>query len=201
MRIGIDIDGVLADFNRDYINRCLQVTGRDLFPPRPFEITTWNYPESFGYSAQEVSAVWESIKTDPLFWYGLEAYPDAGESITQLAYLERVEGYEVYFITARPGVRVKQQTESWLKGLCAMPQYCPTVLISSHKGICAKALDLDAYIDDKDLNVYDVVQNTDARTFVMDRPWNRNIKHERYESGEYITRVSSVQQMLALLTP
>ena len=53
MRIGFDVDGVLADFNKRFIERVIAITGRDLFPPRPFDIPTWNYPEHYGYTAEE----------------------------------------------------------------------------------------------------------------------------------------------------
>ncbi len=192
MRIGVDIDGVLAQFNDAYIEKCIEVTGKDLFPPRPFDILTWNYPESFGYSKEEMSVVWGDIKASNWFWLKLKAYPETSNALDTLRIREWRHGDEVYFITARPGVRVKAQTEDWIRSHCFYEEYrTPTVLISSLKGLCAQALKLDAYIDDRKENVWDVV-GTGTRTFVMDRPWNQ---------GNFtdIQRVSSIQEMLALL--
>jgi len=167
MRIGIDVDGVLADFNERFIERTIDVTGTDLFPPRPFDIPTWNYPEHYGYDHNQVSAVWESIKADREFWFGLSPYGWTREFLRRLR-----EDDDVYFITNRPGLLTKTQTEDWLR-LYEGP-VLPTVLVSSMKGFCARALDLDAYIDDRDVNVVDVrIVSPKTRTFILGQPWNR----------------------------
>jgi len=189
MRIGCDVDGVLADFNRSFIERVILVTKRDLFPPRPFDILTWNYPESYGYDSTEVSAVWDDIKRDPLFWSSLPAYVGAWDAINLLRLREQVYGDEVYFITARPGYRTKQQTELWLRANSGDPTWTATVLISSDKGSCAKALRLDKYIDDRLENVLATCPH--CQTYLMDRTWNvANLERTA------IIRVQSVSQML-----
>jgi uncharacterized HAD superfamily protein len=189
MRVGIDCDGVICDFNRNFIERTVLVTGRDLFPKRPFDILTWEYPESYGYSNSEVSKVWEDIKRDPTFWSGLPSYTGTFEALSMLRLREYNDGDEVYFITARPGYRPKQQTELWLRAHSGDPTWTPTVLISSDKGGCCKALKLDKYIDDRLENVEDA-SATGTDTYLMDRPWNRQPHH-----GD-IVRVTSVQEML-----
>ncbi len=50
LKIGVDVDWVLANFNDSFIERVIKVTGEDKFPPRPFDITTWDYPQVYGYS-------------------------------------------------------------------------------------------------------------------------------------------------------
>lgn len=186
MRLGIDCDGVLADFNSGFIDRMVAVTGRDLFPPRPFDIPTWNYPEAYGYTRDELTAVWNGIKEDRSFWQQLPDYDDTEEA---LRYLNgrRILGDDVYFITARPGLDAKAQTEAWLIKRWPKP-YAPqvTVLISSRKDLCAKALDLDLYVDDRDLNVESVVMSRNydingkylgerTRTYLFDQAWNRDM--------------------------
>lgn len=171
MRIGVDIDGVLADFNNALIHRVIEVTDKDLFPVRPFDIPTWNYPEHYGYSAAEVSAVWEDIKADSNFWYDLVDYPQTAALLAELTDAE-ADGAEVYFITARPGTRVKEQTEEWLHD---MGFFEATVLISSAKGLCARALNLTHYIDDRWENVVDVKQyNPSTEVYLLTQPWNVN---------------------------
>lgn len=182
MRIGVDVDGVLADFNSAFINRVITVTGRDLFPPRPFDIPTWNYPEHYGYTADEVSAVWEDIKADAGFWYTLNGYPETRSTLATLAGFNQ----DIYFVTARPGVRSKQQTEQWLVD---MGFIYPTVLISSAKGLCARALNLTHYIDDRWENVVDVRQyNPTTQVFLLTQPWNVN----NDAAAEGVQRVASV---------
>lgn len=176
MRVGVDVDGVLAAFNESFIERVIDITGRDLFPSRPFDITTWNYPESYGYTADEVSEVWADIKADRSFWHCIPAYPDTLKALHYLA--DRAHyGDDVYFITARPGVNAKEQTERWIADRC--PWMRPTVLISSHKGLCAQALNLDVYIDDRWENCLETASMhwkgaaPTCRTYLMNRPWNQ----------------------------
>lgn len=172
MTFGIDVDGCLADFNHDYIKRIIAVTHRDLFPPRPFDITTWYYPESYGYITEEVSKTWETIKTDPTFWQSLTPYE---YTLDVLAELDRLsQRHAVYFITARPGVRAKQQTELWLKRL---GYWTPTVIVTqgdpATKGIIAKALEFDVFIDDKIENV-EAVMSVGLSARLFSQPWNRH---------------------------
>lgn len=172
MRIGIDVDGVLADFNSAYIARCIEVTGVDLFPPRPFDIWTWNYPESYGYTKAQVSAVWESIKQDELFWVSLEPYPGAVEFGWTL---QAMSEEDLYFITSRPGVNAKVQTEAWLMAVLDIEH--PTVLISSEKGLCAKALNLTHYVDDRTENLQSVrAESPDTITFRLVQTWNADVE-------------------------
>lgn len=188
-------DGVLADFNTTFINRVVEVAGKDLFPPRPFDIPVWDYPESYGYTAEDTSRVWESIKSDNKFWQNLEGYPDTTESLSRLNDVA-ISGHDVYFITSRPGVAAKLQTERWLKRHGYLPT--PTVLISSKKGLCARALLLDKYIDDRRENVIDVAYSTGMtpppQTYLLDRPWNRT----EGSAMDRVIRISALVEMFNL---
>lgn len=169
MIIGVDVDGVLADFNRDYIEKVIDLSGRDLFPARPFDIPCWSYPEHYGYTRREVSEVWTQIKLSANFWVNLQGYPST-EGF--LEFLDSLDGNnDIYFVTSRVGIRVKHQTETWLyeHGFNK-----PTVLISSEKGLCANALKMDYYIDDKNENVRDVVEVSGADCFMLAQPWNES---------------------------
>jgi len=83
----------------------------------------------------------------------------------------RLNKDDVYFITSRPGIDAKIQTEDWLYN-AGYPH--ATVLISSAKGLCAQALKLDVYIDDRWENCVDVATTSlKTKVFLLDRPWNR----------------------------
>jgi hypothetical protein len=190
MRIGCDIDGVLADFNTAFIARVILVTGKDLFPVRPFDIPTWNYPEHYGYTGAEVSAVWESIKADDNFWASLPAYDDTRATLFHLSN-QQYMGDDIYFVTARPGVFAKQQTERWLR---ANGFTNPTVLISSLKGHCAEALALDRYLDDRWENALSVADTPDTYPYLLVRPWNRGNNPQQHGIVEVTTIADFLRQ-------
>jgi hypothetical protein len=195
MRLGFDVDGVLANFIPAYQRLCIEVGGRDLFqlgdevnPP------CWNWPEFRGYTREEVSEVWNRIKADTGFWSSLK--PLDGADTLRFTYRGLDAANDLYFITSRVGERVKQQTENWLVAhITDFAPGTPTVLISSAKGLCAKALKLDAYLDDNLDNANDVVKQTDGacKVFLLDCAYNQGITDQR------ITRVRSLGQMLDYL--
>lgn len=194
MKIGIDLDGCLADFNTSFIRKVVIVTGRNLFP-EGYAPTEWNYPETLGYTRDEVSKVWNVIKSNRNFWARLDCYH--GEKVVQaldLLNTRQAYGDEVYFITSRVGYKAKEQSEAWLRyhGMAH-----PTVLISSEKGLCALALKLDAYIDDNVDNVMAMrVQAPNCKGFLCSRPWTVGM------NVPGVTRMPSVWAMLqAVLSP
>jgi len=70
-RIGVDIDGVLANFWEAYENLTIQVSGEDRFGkarwPNQYP-PSWNWPEDhFGYSKATMSEVWNTIRTNSTF--------------------------------------------------------------------------------------------------------------------------------------
>ncbi len=200
MKLGFDIDGVLADFNTAFINRVVKVTGRDLFPVRPFDIPLWSYPKYYGYTANEVNATWDSIKADTTFWLNLAPYPTTLKFAHMLQSLTSHDGHDIYFITSRLGDRCKAQTERWLEihGLALRP----TVLISSDKAACCWALKLTAYLDDNFDNAVAVGQQiarsgSGTVSFLLDRPWNQQPAGTS-ANGEYL-RVDSPTKMLTAI--
>lgn len=191
-RIGVDVDGVLADFNAAFIPHMAKIAGRNLFP-EGYQPHTWNYPESMGYTGKEVDAAWTDIKQSADFWQNLLPY--YSEHIPLVLEALRVRqhyGDEVYFITARLGIKPKLQTETWLNRM-GFPR--PTVLISADKGGCAKALDLNYYVDDRHTNC-DAVDDAqpDCETFLVDRPWNWG-----FNSADH--RVKSAYEFIHALPP
>lgn len=174
-RIGIDIDGVLANFYDAYERLAIEVdNGIDRFPQRggvghpSIYPPVWNWPEYYGYSSEVVAEVWRRIKADQGFWLNLD--PLERIDLSKLA-----TGHELYFITDRPGVRAKQQTEVWLRAFCNVP--FPTVIISRKgKGIVCEALDLELYIDDKGENIVDVeARSPQTRAYLLNRPYNEHV--------------------------
>lgn len=193
-RIGCDVDGVIAQFNESFIELICKETGVDLFPPRPFDIPCWHYPQQYGYNNHDhLNKTWDTITQSETFWYNLNPYPEAKEVIAQLAG-RALWGDDVYFITTRPScglVSAKAQTEMWLEAMIYDNLFVPTVLVTEKKGPIAAALDLTHFIDDKPENCEAVYQDSKAKVFMLNRSWNRDVS-----VSKGITRIDSVLTML-----
>lgn len=163
MIIGVDIDGVLANFNEAYRTRLTNITGRDLIPADVVTGTTpentppcWSFDRHYGYTVDEIGKTWDSIKNDGLFWQSLRPLPGAGAFI-QWLFLNVDHGKnEVYYITSRPGLTAKEQTETWLRNMAFTDDNLTVMIARDSKGLFAKGLGLDVMIDDKGENCIDV---------------------------------------------
>ena len=207
-KIGIDMDGVLANFNFAYAALLEQVSGQRLFHEGyrgdPNWPATWNYARDAGYEDYEHEAWQRILSPATKFWESLDALPGIGQTIHTLDQLSQT--HDVYFITTRPGPDAKQQTEEWLM---EQGMFNPTVLISTgNKLPLIQGLGLDAFIDDKPENVQHLSKperQTDGvwltewtpvckQTFIVDAPYNR------VGICGGVTRVKNVQEALDILT-
>jgi hypothetical protein len=193
MRIGFDIDGVLASFEHGAAPLMTRIEGTNLFPkgfPGNMDPPVWEWPEYFGHSSETVKKMWEVIRTSPTFWLNLPATDNA--ATLRLLWKSIAPKHDIYFITARPGDTAKRQTELWLLDHIVLPcvkpatgwgdgtvlplTKTPTVLISHHKGLCAAALDLDCYIDDHAKNALAVREcNPKTRCYLLNKDYNREV--------------------------
>lgn len=166
MKLGIDIDGVLANFTDSYAALLTERTGIQ-FPKNSAEWpTVWYWDRAAGVQKADESAVWNRIKNGD-FWRHLRALPEASETLSTLSESAYRNGNEVYFITTRPGQHAKRLTENWL--IANGYEGSPTVLIAENeaaKGLAAKALALDVFIDDKPENCEQVVKATAVEEIV-----------------------------------
>lgn len=168
LRIGIDVDGILADFNTPFRELVKAQTGISLPEISSNYPDTWYYHKVGGVTNEQDKLLWKTIANDPCFWENVPEYPDA------IGFLERLKldfyHDDIYFITSRSGDNAKKQTENWLEDLWFNG---PTVLISSNKGYCCKALKLTHYLDDRNENCQDVRDTSiDTNGYMLDRPWN-----------------------------
>ena len=198
MRIGFDVDGVLASFTPAYQALVIKHAGGvNLFHPNDDKHPPcWDWPEHRGYKKGVMQAVWKDIKTSHAFWLSLSETPDC--STLRMVVLDLLRHHDVYFITSRPGSTAKWQTEQWL--ILHLGIERPTVLISIEKGLCAKALNLDCYIDDNLDNVNDVSQQTHPQTGALSMPSTRtyllNKSYNQQTEGLFVRRVYTVGQFL-----
>ncbi len=200
MRIGCDIDGVLADWNTSFLRTLIRVSGKDATQPHPhFMPSTWWWPKELGFTEQDIQQALADAHASTQFWLSLTPYEHTREMLHKLHTLE-CEGHDIYFITSRSGNHAKRQTQDWLRH-CGYHEH-PTVLLSEDKASCARGLMLNLYLDDNIENVIAVgYQSATIQAFLLDRPWNQEVTDRsmlvfRDKTFHFFTRISDPSEML-----
>jgi hypothetical protein len=160
LRIGIDIDGVLADFRtafRETAKKCLR---------REVDDDSQDVEAKGPLSADDVRRVWEHIGRTQNWWMEVPAYePD---QIARLYSVMRAANWEVFFMTKRPpsaGDSVQFQTQWWIE---RFGFYLPAVMtVPGSRGEIANGLRLDMIIDDQLINCVEVISAAPAKALLM----------------------------------
>jgi hypothetical protein len=218
LRIGCDLDGVLADMDAallrqaealfgEAVARNLQEsTGSQAAAGKPSEPAAGasepaqeNAPPlvKLQMSSRQQRRLWKHIETVDNFWEGLaELEPGV---IGRLASIAAERRWEIIFLTRRPesaGATAQVQTQRWLesKGFTL-----PSVfVVHGSRGRIAAALDLDVVIDDRPENCLDVVVDSKARALLVWREDASQLPAAARRVG--IGVVKSVSECLDILT-
>lgn len=196
IRVGIDVDGVLADFRTAFHETSRDVLGRHM--------DTVQDPKSSQALAQdEVKRVWAAVARTPNWWMRLKPYePD---QIARLYALTRAAGWEVFFLTNRPasaGESIQFQTQWWIE---QYGFYLPAVLtVPGSRGEVANGLRLTLVIDDLLLNCIEVVGASTAKAVLLLRGGDPAIEKHAIERGIGVVRtleesLEVVQRLQTLL--
>lgn len=173
LRIGFDLDGVLADFASAYRDVEAGLFGADPVAPAAEPAEEEEQQNAAAADQSKPSrdrsrrdAIWRQIQSTPDFWMSLQATdPFAVRRVHQLMLRYR---WEVFFITQRPatqGDTVQRQSQRWL---VAQGFDLPSVLvISGSRGAAAAALRLDYHVDDSATNCLDVLSDANARPILI----------------------------------
>ena len=177
LRVGFDLDGVVADFRAAFLGVAEQVLGTSAIQ-RP----TAPLPDLDAVSASDAKRVWKIITETPNWWLELAPYEPA--QISRLYQLARRYRWEVSFLTSRiptAGDSVQVQSQSWLE---AHGFYMPAVVtVPGSRGEVANALRLDVVVDDQFLNCLEVVGASQAKTILLLRVGDEDLDRQSTERG------------------
>ena len=174
LKLGIDMDGVLADFNTEFfflLDASCPTLCSSALPADRYMPDFWDWP--LLYSERDRARAWEQVRQSFHFWENLAPLPDAEAFLSALPYEA-----DIYFITQRSrGRNIKKQTERWLMRYGLPGRITPTVLLVESpgaKGAIAAALQLTHFIDDRPENC-EAVRHASPQTLVamLDAPYNR----------------------------
>ncbi len=165
-RLIIDIDGVLAAFNRPFAELLIQ-HGAAL---RAFEYdhdpVCWGWPEAYGAGPEHIEAAWEYIRTHPRWWAMLPRHHQftakAREQLSDLC-----DSHEVTFVTAR--INGRNETARWLANIGNVLEP-HVVLCRGNKAALVRELRPDAIIEDNLETL--MALRADCECILVDRPYN-----------------------------
>lgn len=161
MRLGIDLDGVIADFNAGWMKLHAEEFGTEL---RPDMVDSWDCLHRLGGFA-DVRAFWRWASPKdhrPSIFRHLDPYPDAIASLRSLA----EGGHQVVIVTTKPRW-ARSDTLRWIA-----EHDLPTdeVHIDDRKS----DIDCDVYLDDAPHVLAELLEHRpDAVVCRFVRPWNR----------------------------
>lgn len=189
LRIGIDVDGVLANFRAAFHQASLECLRRELEEPEDPK-----GPQALLH--KDVKRVWDWIEKRQNWWMDLEPYePD---QIARLYSTTRAAGWEVFFMTNRPpsaGDSVQFQTQWWIE---RHGFYLPAVLtVPGSRGEVANGLRLDLLIDDLSINCVEVVSASPCKALLMLRDPNQVA--EDHATGRGIGVVHNLAEAIEVL--
>lgn len=189
MRIGLDVDGVMYQFQKTACYMLNSIKGYNLDVEN---WTHWNWPKDH-VSKEDWNWLWNTGVRLGLFRYG-HLYKGTIEAVRKLADC----GFENVIITSRPRHAV-QDTLDWISYL-RLP-FREVHILSD--GELKSTVKCDLYVDDKPENILDFLENTTGKPLLWTRPWNAN--YERWRPGiDYFAnddrahRVESWEEVLSI---
>jgi len=188
LRIGIDIDGVLADFRTAFRAAAVHSLRRD--------VDSRQEPELTPLSDADVRRVWDYIAKARNWWMDLQPYEPV--EIARLYSLTRANGWEVFFMTKRPpsgGDSVQFQTQSWIE---RYGFYLPAVMtVPGSRGEVANGLRLDLVLDDQLINCVEVISAAQTKAVLVQRTDDAALKQQASNRG--IGVVTTLAEALAVM--
>lgn len=186
MKLAIDVDGVLAEFDGSFAALLEEQTGR---PCRILEPDRWEWPHALGFSKPEEERAWQYISEHPNWWATLQSYED---SDVDFRAVER-DGHDIYFVTARRTPFARFYTANWLRDVYTL--YDAAVILSNDKGLICRALRIDAFLDDRPEHCIDVrLVSPKTKSYLRKR--SHNAMAQKYVERDGVILTDSVETFI-----
>lgn len=194
LRLGIDVDGVVADFRsafRALAERELGIAGEDA--------------ES-DLTKADIDRLWRTVAGTSNWW--LDVPPHEPEQIGRLYARVRQSRWEVFFMTSRPpsaGDSVQLQTQVWLERHGFL---LPSVLTAPAgvRGELARSLRLDLALDDRIVNCLEITSASNSKAvMVLRNPVESNARESAEARGVGVVStlaegVDAIERLAELLS-
>ena len=183
VKVGIDIDGVCADFAPAANLWLAEDLGME-----PAPIDRWDWFENYGHKgSRSWQRFWRFVAENPEWFMGLEPIEGAAREVDAIDGM----GHEVIFVTAR-NARYQDVTWRWLEANDFHPDH---LVHTSQK----HEVGCDIYLDDSMDNI-DLLRRNDKRAVLFMQPWNSEAWWSRMLRGvDFVTSIHGWEQFSWLL--
>lgn len=171
--VGLDIDGVVADFLSPFLLRLEKRIGKGPIPAEA--LTSVDFTAHPALTEEAVEACADAVRRDPLFWEGLDSLLSR-EQWRRLEALSR--SGQLSFITHRTGHEswdIHAVTTEWFRrhGITSPDVH----MVENQKSAVVEKLGVVLFVDDNYDNCRDVAERTSARVLMPHHPYNRSFTH------------------------
>jgi len=173
--VGLDIDGVVADFLSPFLRVVEKKIGNGPIPAE--SITDFNFKEHPYLTEEAVWKCMEEVSHDPAFWRDLSPLisPEEWQRLEALS-----DQGKLVFLThryERDTYSICQVSSDWLKkhGISR-----PVIYFTQEpKGDLVQNLGVSLFVDDRYENCADVATKTGATVLMPHRTYNQSFEHPR----------------------
>lgn len=204
MRISFDVDGVLADLTPSVVRRANRLwPGK--FPYGYNMQQQWNFADVLTERQWEV--VWADCMSTPDFWCEPRAFAAEVQAVKR--FLDFEGAPEAFFVTSRKAPKTagafdaEQQTRYWLSAV-GLGAYAKDHIVvtkdSIDKANTVHRLRIRYHIDDLMGNVVACDKVPGHHSFLLDRPWNQNMRVpnvQRVTMNRFLSLVGTVNHINA----